>query len=755
MARPPSAAYRIQKFIRRNKLATVSAAAISTVLVLGITISTWQAVKARRAEREQSRLRGEAQTAKQDATEQLGSAYLAQARARRISAVAGLRFESLAAIRKAAAIKPSLELRNEAISSMVLTDVRWLKEKDFSRRALVATDGRVNRYALTQPGATISIRRVSDDSELAHLPSVGAALTGVWLFSPDGNLLGVFYADDRLRVWDCNKSEIILEAQGVKGADFTPDSTKLVTLENSNLVMYALGDAAATARPTKHPFAGGSWVLTFHPAGRLLAAYTEAQTNLLVLDTDSGKTVLALPHPKNLLRMAWHPDGRHMATTCYDNLIHIWDTTTGQPIQLLPADQVVSVGFNRRGSLLASSGWDGKTRLWDFANSRQLVSIYRAGFINGFRAGDQELVCSHWDGTGLDFFEVANGEGLRTIHQREKGTEGVGGTVIFSHDGGLLAYQTSGGTRLWDMMAEREIGALDGQDMTPVGFDAADNNLLVAGTAGLFRWPIKRSGPDSGLGVDAAVLIPVHIPGRAGRISTDGTTCVFVGVDRCEIFKTDTFDEPVRTGIQPGMRFMTLTPDGSLIATGAWHSPGVVVWDAKTGKKVKELPGEDEMNTVTFSPDGRQLVVSTRSDYRFFAVGPWSTMLQIPQPAGNDFAATMAFSRDGKIFAGTHSRNAVRLFDAKSGQILADLEAPDAKMVTGLGFNADGTELAAGEGLGVVHIWDLRLIRERLANLGLDWDSPPYSRGNNSPRASSMAPPIPPVARGQAATAPR
>src|SRR5207248_9079883 len=52
LARPPSAAYRIQKFVRRNKLATISAAGISTALVLGITFSTWEAIKARRAERE-------------------------------------------------------------------------------------------------------------------------------------------------------------------------------------------------------------------------------------------------------------------------------------------------------------------------------------------------------------------------------------------------------------------------------------------------------------------------------------------------------------------------------------------------------------------------------------------------------------------------------------------------------------------------------------------------------------------------------
>jgi WD40 repeat protein len=747
-ARPPSTAYRVNKFIRRNKLATMSAATISTVLVLGITISTGQAIKARRAEREQSRLRQEAQRAKQEATDKLWTSYLAEARARRSSGVAGVRFESLAALGKAAAIKPSLELRNEAIASMVLTDVRWVKEKDFSRRALVIADGSLARYAVSAPGRTISIRRVSDDTELMSLPSVGAALTGIWSFSPDGKLLGVLYADDRLRIWDCDKSAVFLEAQSIAAAAFSPDSTRLVTLENNDLVLYPLRDNTGTIAPTRHPFGQGQWRLVFHPAGHLLAAYSESKTNLLLLDSNTGKIVRVLSHPDNLVEAAWHPDGRRLATTCSDNLIHIWDTSTGQNFQSLPADQVVSVGFNHRGNLLVSAGWDGKTRLWDFANSRQLVSIYRAGFIRYFSSDDQQMVCSHWDATGLDLFEVANGEGLRTIHQREKGPDGLSSTAVFSATGRLLAYSMSTGTRLWDVAAGREVGAVDGEDFTPIGFDSEDRNVILAGTHGLFRWPIKESPAEGVSTGDATIQPQVRLPGRYGRISADGKTCVLVGGDRCEIYKTDSFGEPVRTGVQPGMRFAALTSDGSLVASGAWHSSGVVVWDGKTGQPVKELPTDDEeASNVIFSPDGRRLVVSTKRDYWFLEVGSWSTVLRIPQQAGNDFAAMMAFSSDGTLFAGTHSRSIVRLFEAATGKVLADLESPDSKMVTRISFNADGTELAMCEGLSVVRIWDLRLIRERLAPMGLDWKAPPYPRRDERSEASSAPRTPPPVIR--------
>ncbi len=50
VARPPSAAYKFQKAFRRNKLVFVAGTAVSAALLLGIVLSAWQAVRAKRAE---------------------------------------------------------------------------------------------------------------------------------------------------------------------------------------------------------------------------------------------------------------------------------------------------------------------------------------------------------------------------------------------------------------------------------------------------------------------------------------------------------------------------------------------------------------------------------------------------------------------------------------------------------------------------------------------------------------------------------
>src|SRR6266702_7533017 len=74
VARPPSALYRIEKLVRRNRLAFTAAALVALALVLGIVASTWQAI---RATRFRQQAQGEAQRAEAEATANRKNLYAA------------------------------------------------------------------------------------------------------------------------------------------------------------------------------------------------------------------------------------------------------------------------------------------------------------------------------------------------------------------------------------------------------------------------------------------------------------------------------------------------------------------------------------------------------------------------------------------------------------------------------------------------------------------------------------------------------
>src|SRR5262249_21191554 len=158
------------------------------------------------------------------------------------------------------------------------------------------------------------------------------------------------------------------------------------------------------------------------------------------LETGSGRPLMTLQHTAHVWTVAWHPNGRHLATGCGDSAIHIWDTTTGERFRKWGTGTYISARFNHQGNILASSGWDGYMRLWEFPRGRELVKTFASGGILRFSPDDRRLATAHWDGTGLDFFEVVSGQGLRVVHERQDGTSGAAGVAVFDPGGVLLAF---------------------------------------------------------------------------------------------------------------------------------------------------------------------------------------------------------------------------------------------------------------------------------------------------------------------------
>ena len=133
--------------------------------------------------------------------------------------------------------------------------------------------------------------------------------------------------------------------------------------------------------------------------------------------------------------------------------------------------------------------------------------------------------------------------------------------------------------------------------------------------------------------------------------------------------------------------------------------------------------------------------------------GGWSST----RPSGADFYHTgswhpgpvvggkwltksdVAFSHDGRLLA--VDDGAPMLVDVATGRVLARLEAPDFQSINHFSFSPDDSKLAVATKQHTIYVWDLRAIRRRLAELGLDWDprrcSTPPTRPAPSPRSRS------------------
>jgi WD40 repeat protein len=710
-ARAVGTVEQIVKWARRKPGLASSIGAALLISALGFAAVLWEWRQTEEARRQATR-------AKQDALEKLYGSYLAQARANRWSGRPGRRFESLEALGKAAAMRPSLELRNEAIACLTLPDVR------VERRLVggspwvgggLAFDAEFDRYASVSPKGTISIRKTADDQEQFSLAAPANPRWATVGFSPDGRYIAERYLGpetNRFLVWDLSRRELVFsKLVTVRAMCYRPHSQELTVTEESGCIWsYDLGLHREVwhLRPPV-PFG----VFTYDPQGKRLAATVQGKPTVLIVNVGTGETEQRFDYPAGICFLSWSPDGEWLACPGTDGRTYLRNVTTGTLGDVFEGhlSMVIAAHFNPGGDILATSGWDGMTRFWDPKLGKPLFSLPGGWIGNPFGTEDK---------LGFAINELEGGiwqvEPAREC--RRFGRTGVLGLAQFSPDGHLLAAAANDGVWIWHVEANQMLKRLDVPDSKSVLFLPDSHRLITFGGYGARQWSLEHSEAPTQFRIGAPIVLASAYISSA-CLGPGGRTVVADPGDDRGVVLLD-LENPTalrRMGTQRMTGGITASPDGRWFATGNWKGTNVIVWEMATCQPVHELVVKGNAAAL-FSPDGRWLVTGAEDEYRLWKVGSWEPGLKFPRDRAGDMFGRMAFSPDGRILAVLHSRNSdVRLIALPGGQELATLDTGPP-----LCFSRDGSLLAtAGDDLRTVYVWDLRLIRQRLAALNLDW----------------------------------
>jgi serine/threonine protein kinase/WD40 repeat protein len=751
-AKPATLLHRVRKLARRNPGVAWMAVALLAVLAVGSAISTLviaqqlhraekaeedrgiELKRALAAEGEVKKHLARVQNAEQKASTNLEQAQrslwqtkLAQAQVGHWSGRAGRAFHSLKALAEAAQIARSLKLpeedmlklRNEAIACLALTDLRrmdhWYRH--------VATPGMVidpvgERYTTSDDQGNVILHRLADDQVILRLRGPGSRI-GAASFSPDGRFLAAIYPLDRqqsprgrILLWDLARKDVAFQlTPEVDGTlvRWSPDSTRFATrLQRGTIAVYDL-----LSRRLIQRFTGvQAHHVVFDPPGKQLAFGSGPEVvfgaEVQIHEIKTGQLVGRLSFTFPLGCLAWGADGRFLAIAPagFPNVrgspIWVNNVPDGYLHAILEGhtDTVTSLSFDHAGERLASTSRDGTLRLWDPWTAKELLRTHGGALGGGVGfTGDDRFLTT--DAGHQWWFEVRTSRELRPLHSPD---ESKFWASYFGVNGRLLATGEAGHVRLWDLATFKSVAVLPGN--YPAIFERNGKSVLTPISGGMLRWPITFAADENGERLRIGPPEQVDWKKRQARGS----------------------DEQMLAALQRGWH---LSLDGRWAATGSRRGNGPKVWDARTGKLVRHLTSDDA-TSVCFSPDGKCLVTGSQKEYVFWEVGSWKMIRKIPRKNGS-VSGHIAFSPDSQLLAISNSRWDVQLIDPRSGRELATLANAESASVGYLAFSGDGSRLAivtqeaatAAPRHAALHVLDLRVLHEQLAEMGLDWDLPP------------------------------
>lgn len=564
-------------------------------------------------------------------------------------------------------------------------------------------------------------------------------------FSPDGRLLLTGGTDRKVRLWDVGTSRELRvlggHVGGLQAVTWVGDGRLIATLDQTTVRLFE-ADSGRVVRS----FVAGEQPRNFavSPDGALLATGHRGG-HVIVWKLATGQQLRTLPFGEfnhggvryddreEVSAVAFSPDGARIYAGGGPGFIASWSALTGSLLEVWVArdakgEQLLSgpVAFSvaADGRVAAAFDWGswGK-ELYLFAPSGSVQRRFASD--NGFASvafspdGRLLLAGSYRAGTSsiMDgaeqslLWDASTGKELLRLHSEGAGVR----AVAFRADG--ASFVTAGkDARIWETSTGRRLVLLAGR--VPALRDlvtTSQGTIWVAQAGGTLQaWELTGLRRTLSLAVPGHELVAASPDGKRLLVAPNGSFRSSDGAAPPMIVDASTGVTLHRLeGLGSAVRAIAWAPSGDRVAATD-HDNRVVFWAPSTGKELARQDLGQQLDLLTFSPDGRRLAGVHRNGLLLL-----SATGEAPPVLVKGYFTAACFSPDGKLLATAEGDSVseapsdITLRAPDTGKALRTLRGHQTRVVS-LAFSADGTKLASGSGALMfderdnLRLWDVR-----------------------------------------------
>lgn len=728
LARPATRAERLWRWCRREPALATALAFAFFVLNLGGAAVTWQW---RRAEKE-------AHTAK----EELWHAQLQEARSYRLNGGAGQRTKNLEVVGHAAAYRPSVELRNEAIAALVLPDlgsnVWWHAEDNVSAPVVFTHD--LAFFVRPNPTGHIAVCHATNQSAAIEFEGESAARIDFAAFSPDDRLLAVRFADGVAGLWDWREKRLIFRGEFLRNPDslptfdFTPDGREFWLLgKDSRLQRYSTTEGQLLPAP---PLDLHGKSMQLDSSGRQLLAVEDERVSVwdLIRQARLGEWAVT----NRVCSLAWHPDSMHFVIGTHQT--GMWLGEIGLPdLDLLEASSgngivLTTAAFTPDGNLILAGGWGDYFGVWDSATRRLVLRSRDAWFGQINRAGSE--VAMYQDARGFGVRRFLQPVGVRRMrvpadllaYVTSASWHPSGRWLLTGHPAGWALWEMPAGT----LAARRVDGFCRSIQFLPGG-----DGFVVGGDKGPRFWPFDLVEEKPHIGEPRSLLPANSGATERAAISPDGKRFAAVGSNGAfhGSLLGDTKPLPIPGGAHSC--FVQFSPDGQWICISNFKGTTVNLHSAATGDLVTNLPTGGFV--AWFVPGRNELVARAPSELTWWEIGSWKLLRRMRSSENPLPGDLVDFWPDGSCALANNRDQMLCLWDLEAGQEIATFRLPESSGTWGGVFAPGATRMATTGSFPHFRVYDFVALRRELRELGLDWPGAQPGRGFVDPDGEQRA----------------